>query len=147
VLRQPRLELAIQRLRTLTSEACPLLARDTSLSLLAPLASFIGGVFFYLYNRTILSMSQYHQKVVIIQNVGLALKTAETLPDTKMADAREKIIEQLTKDVNAYLLVALLPAQEPASSRTTKRQRALKRGLRADAPVNDENPAVSNANR
>jgi hypothetical protein len=73
-------------------------------------------------------MSQYHQKVVIIQNVGLALKTAETLPDTKMADAREKIIEQLTKDVNAYLSVARLPAQELASSRTTKRQRALKRG-------------------
>jgi hypothetical protein len=29
------------------------------------LSEFIAAVFFYLYNRTILSMSQYYQKLVI----------------------------------------------------------------------------------
>jgi hypothetical protein len=112
------------------------------------ISEFVAAVFFYLYNRTILSMSQYHQKLVITQNVSLALKTAETLPDSKKADAREKIIEQLTKDVNAYLSAARLPTEEPASSRT-RRQRSQEKRRHAHGPVNNEDPApaVPGANR
>jgi len=47
------------------------------------ISEFIAAVFFYLYNRTILKMSQYHQKLVITQNISLALKTADLLKDSK----------------------------------------------------------------
>jgi len=63
----------------------------------------ISAIFFYLYNRTILKMSQYHQKLVLTQNVSLALKTTEKMnPDTK-AKSLEMIIDRLTLDINKYL--------------------------------------------
>ena len=37
------------------------------------LSEFIAAVFFYLYNQTILKMSEYHQKLVLTQNISLAL--------------------------------------------------------------------------
>jgi len=43
------------------------------------LSEFISAVFFYLYNKTILKMSEYHQKLVLTQNISLALKTADLL--------------------------------------------------------------------
>jgi hypothetical protein len=67
------------------------------------LSEFIAAIFFYLYNRTILKMSQYHQKLVITQNISLALKiTDEMLPDQK-AKSLELLIDRLTTDVNKYL--------------------------------------------
>jgi hypothetical protein len=98
------------------------------------ISQFIAAVFFYLYNRTILSMSQYHQKLVVTQNVSLALKTAESLPDPKKADAQVGIIEQLTRHVNAYLLAARLPADEKAPSRGA-RKRISQTGGRPHAAV------------
>ena len=49
-------------------------------------------------------MSQYHQKLVITQNVSLALKTAENLSDPEKGTAMVAIIKELTKNVNAYLV-------------------------------------------
>jgi hypothetical protein len=66
------------------------------------ITEFIASVFFYLYNRTILKMSQYHQKLVITQNISLALKTADALHESK-EKVLEKIIESLTQDVNKHL--------------------------------------------
>lgn len=86
------------------------------------LSQFIAAVFFYLYNRTILSMSQYHQKLVITQNVSLALKTAETLDQPAKGKAQLTIIGQLTKDVNAYLSAARYPDDRSSGSiRSTRR--------------------------
>ncbi len=47
-------------------------------------------------------MSQYHQKLVITQNISLALKTAGELNDSKER-VLESLIDKLTTDVNKYL--------------------------------------------
>lgn len=67
------------------------------------LSEFIASIFFYLYNRTILKMSRYHQKLIFTQNVSLALKVSEKLPDTEKIAARKSIIDRITIDINKYL--------------------------------------------
>lgn len=68
------------------------------------LGEFISSIFFFLYNRTILRMSQYHQKLVITQNISLALKTAEQLNDeVERTIILKIIIDRLTTDVNKHL--------------------------------------------
>ncbi len=44
------------------------------------ITEFIAAIFFYLYNKTIVSMSKYHNKLVLSQNISIALKVADTLP-------------------------------------------------------------------
>jgi uncharacterized membrane protein len=67
------------------------------------LSEFIAAVFFYLYNRTVLKMSQYHQKLVITQNISLALKISEDMETENKAKVQEMIIDRLTADINKYL--------------------------------------------
>jgi hypothetical protein len=67
------------------------------------LSEFIAAVFFYLYNRTILKMSQYHQKLVLTQNISLALKITDDMEKDQKNKALEVIIDRLTIDVNKYL--------------------------------------------
>lgn len=68
------------------------------------LGEFIATVFFYLYNRTVMEMSEYHQKLVLTQNVSLALKIAQELTDTdSKSKAQVGLIECLSKDINMYL--------------------------------------------
>jgi hypothetical protein len=67
------------------------------------LGEFIAAVFFYLYNQTILKMGDYHQKLVLTQNVGLALKIAETLPEGQRTQAQRELIQRLTENVNRHL--------------------------------------------
>jgi hypothetical protein len=67
------------------------------------LSEMIAGVFFYLYNRTILKMSQYHQKLVITQNISLALKITEDMEPGERDKVRSTIVDRLTMDINKYL--------------------------------------------
>lgn len=67
------------------------------------LSEFIAAIFFYLYNRTILKMSQYHQKLVLTQNINLALKITDEMEREQKAKSLELLIERLTIDVNKYL--------------------------------------------
>jgi len=67
------------------------------------ISEFIAAVFFYLYNRTILKMSHYHQKLVITQNISLALKMSENMDTDNKAKVQEMIIDRLTFDINKYL--------------------------------------------
>jgi hypothetical protein len=67
------------------------------------LGEIISAVFFYLYNRTILEMSDYHQKLVLTQNISLALKIADDLPAASQSDAKIELIKCLSKDINMYL--------------------------------------------
>jgi membrane associated rhomboid family serine protease len=67
------------------------------------MGEFIAAVFFYLYNRTIIKMSEYHQKLVITQNISLALKIAEGLPENERVRAQVELIQRLTDDCNRYL--------------------------------------------
>jgi len=69
------------------------------------LSEFIAAVFFYLYNQTILKMSEYHQKLVLTQNISLALKISEGLPEKeKQSESQQFLIRELTKDVNFHLM-------------------------------------------
>jgi hypothetical protein len=67
------------------------------------LGEFIAAVFFYLYNRTITKMGQYHQKLVLTQNVSLAMKIAEGLPPAERVKMQQELIQRLTENVNKYL--------------------------------------------
>jgi len=67
------------------------------------LSQFISAVFFYLYNQTILKMSQYHQKLVLTQNISLALKMTDDMDKESKTKALEILIDRLTADVNKYL--------------------------------------------
>jgi hypothetical protein len=66
-------------------------------------SQFIAAVFFYLYNQTVLKMGEYHQKLVLTQNIGIALKITESLPEEGRAKAQQLLVEQLTSDINAHL--------------------------------------------
>lgn len=67
------------------------------------LTEFIAAVFFYLYNKTISSMNNYHNKLVLSQNISIALKIAESLPEDEGKIAKSKIVEELVKDINTHI--------------------------------------------
>jgi len=77
------------------------------------LGEFIAAVFFYLYNRTITKMGEYHQKLVLTQNVSIALKLSEELPATEQVIARMKLIDYLSKDINLLLATNHSAAEMP----------------------------------
>lgn len=68
------------------------------------ITEFIAAIFFYLYNRTITSMSKYHNKLVLSHNIAIALKISESLPNEEKLKAKNLIITELMKNVNAYLI-------------------------------------------
>jgi hypothetical protein len=66
-------------------------------------SEFIAAVFFYLYNRTISKMAEYHNKLVVTQNVSLALKIAEGLDEPSRQEAQRQLIDRLSENVNLHL--------------------------------------------
>jgi hypothetical protein len=68
------------------------------------LTELIAAIFFYLYNRTVLKMSEYHQKLVFTQNIALALRISEGLPKTDKVHSQLKLIASLTEGINEYLV-------------------------------------------
>jgi len=78
------------------------------------LTEFIGAIFFYLYNRTILKMGEYHKKLVLTQNISLALKISENLQPPDKTQALMQLMDRLSENIN-YLLVA----EDPARPRST----------------------------
>lgn len=72
------------------------------------LSEFIASIFFLLYNRTVTKMGEYHQKLVLTQNVGLALKISEGLPDVERVAAQRSLIDRLNENVNVLLTKAPL---------------------------------------
>lgn len=68
------------------------------------ITEFIAAVFFYLYNKTVSSMSKYHNKLVLSQNVSIALKVADSLPSDEKAKTKNLIVTELLKDINTYLV-------------------------------------------
>jgi hypothetical protein len=64
---------------------------------------FISAVFFYLFNKTVLSMASYHQRLVFTQNIALAMKLVQGLSGDKKAEMTATIIDKLLFDLNAYL--------------------------------------------
>lgn len=70
------------------------------------ITEFISAVFFYLYNKTVSSMSKYHNKLVLSQNIAIALKVSDSLPDTDKVNAKNMIITELLKDINSHLIAS-----------------------------------------
>lgn len=68
------------------------------------ITEFISAVFFYLYNKTVAGMSNYHNKLVMAQNISIALAAADSLPEDRQAEAKAVIIKELTKNINDLLL-------------------------------------------
>lgn len=81
------------------------------------LAEFVAAVFFYLYNRTVIKMAEYHQKLVLTQNVSLALKIAEDLPEKDKVLAKKELIQELSQDVNQLLTRNFSEDRTAASTR------------------------------
>lgn len=67
------------------------------------ITEFIAAVFFYLYNKTIQSMGAYHNKLVLSQNIAIALKISDSLSDDIKNEAKKNIIEELIKDINNHI--------------------------------------------
>lgn len=68
------------------------------------LTEFISSIFFYLYNKTIISMRNYHNKLVLSQNVSIALKVAESLPEEDRVNSKKLIVSELLKNINTMLI-------------------------------------------
>ena len=66
------------------------------------ITEFISAIYFYLYNKTIQGMSSYHNKLVLSQNIALALKLSNSLSD-KSDEAKLNIINELVKDINTHI--------------------------------------------
>lgn len=68
------------------------------------ITEFIATIFFYMYNKTVTSMSKYHNKLVLSHNISIALKVAETLPTEDKTKSKNLIISELLKDMNSHLI-------------------------------------------
>ncbi|HJP17120.1 MAG: hypothetical protein CMD96_02860 [Gammaproteobacteria bacterium] len=66
-------------------------------------SEFIAAIFFYLYNQTVSKMSDYHDKLVVTQNISLALKIAEELEAAEKSDTQKQLVDRLSENVNEYL--------------------------------------------
>lgn len=49
-------------------------------------------------------MSRYHNKLVLSQNISIALKVADSLPTDDKVKAKNSIVNELLKDINTYLV-------------------------------------------
>lgn len=65
---------------------------------------FISSIFFYLYNKTVSSMSKYHNKLVFSQNISIALKVADSLPSEEQTKTKNIIVSELLKDINSNIV-------------------------------------------
>jgi hypothetical protein len=65
------------------------------------LIEFISAVFFYLYNRTVQQLNDYHEKLVDVQNTMLALRVAQGIQKNKTLynDTMRFLAEALTGQV------------------------------------------------
>jgi ABC-type bacteriocin/lantibiotic exporter with double-glycine peptidase domain len=73
------------------------------------LSEFVSAVFFYLYNKTIIKMGEYHHKLVLTQNVSLALKISEEMQGDEKLKIQSQIVHELMKDINSH--IALQPSK------------------------------------
>jgi hypothetical protein len=73
--------------------------RDKDISTYAGIITeFISGVFFYLYNKTVLQLKEYHDSLLDVQNILLAYKLVESVKPTDSSEKNEmvkKMIEGL----------------------------------------------------
>ena len=64
---------------------------------------FISSIFFHLYNKTIQSMGNYHNKLILSQNISIALKIADSVEGTDQNAVKIEMIKALTSDINQHI--------------------------------------------
>jgi hypothetical protein len=67
------------------------------------LVDLLGALFSHWYSRIVMKMADYQQKLALVQNVNLALKTAEELPEKEKASAQRDLVKELLQDINKLL--------------------------------------------
>lgn len=67
------------------------------------ITEFISVIFFFMYNETVLKMSDYHNKLVLSQNISLALKIADDLLRIEKNGNDNVISFLLNADIQMYL--------------------------------------------
>ena len=87
------------------------------------ITEFIAGVFFYLYNKTVLQLKDYHDSLIDVQNVLLAYKLVEAIPSTgdMSTDARNANIRIMVEGLLAKR-TAISNIQEKQTGSTTPKQ-------------------------
>lgn len=73
---------------------------------------FFSAVFFYLYSQTTREMNSYYNRLVLAQNLAVAVKAAELLEDAKREEELTAIITALISDYNKYLFENSQPFSE-----------------------------------
>lgn len=82
--------------------------KELSLSLIlgisGVISEFIGLRVLGFYHATIDKMSVYHQKLLIVQNISVALRTAEKIEDKELKkESLKLLIDRLSIDINKYI--------------------------------------------
>lgn len=78
---------------------------------------FISGVFFYLYNRTGRQMKEYHDSLLVVQNILLSFKL---VGDTQDPGAKVNMIGQMLTYLVSEKGALFSPSKESASSNTER---------------------------
>ena len=68
------------------------------------IVEFISAIMFYLYNRTVQSMGNYHDKLFLSQNVAMALKVSDSISEENRDEIKSQIVKELITNVNAYIM-------------------------------------------
>jgi len=55
-------------------------------------AEFISGIFFYLYNKTVRQLKEYHDSLISVQNILLSFKIVENIKD---GNQKAKMVNQM----------------------------------------------------
>lgn len=67
------------------------------------LIEIISTVFLYFHTNTIKNMSKYHNKLLLSQNISIALKITDMLPSNIQNSTRVKLAEQIVSNINKYI--------------------------------------------
>lgn len=68
------------------------------------ITQFITSIFFVLYNKTVNGMSKYHKRLLMSQNLAIALKAAERMIKDDCSETVGRICDAIIKDYNVYLI-------------------------------------------
>jgi hypothetical protein len=64
---------------------------------------FIASVFFYLYNRTMQNMGDYHNKLVLSQNIAIALEVVKDIEGEEQNNVKSHMVKELLRDINTHI--------------------------------------------
>lgn len=64
---------------------------------------FIASIFFYLYNRTMQNMGDYHNKLVLSQNIAIALEVVKDIEGEEQNNVKSHMVKELLRDINTHI--------------------------------------------